>query len=423
MKAWQLLGGCAGMLGVLSSSAGDSPPGLGGDWLGLRSASAAHGIELSAEYTSESATNLGGGERRRLRETGQLSLAATIDAAKLMDIEGGIMQITITGRHGEDLGAAAKLDVLQQVQEVYGRGQTWRLTQLWYEHQIVLPQGALAIKAGRVTVGEDFATFSCEFQNLTFCGAAPGNIVGEYWYNWPISQWGVRLKFKKSSLSLQTAVYEVNEKNLDKTFTIGHFSGGSGVLLPLEAAWSPTLNKRPGTYKLGGWYDTSTADDVLQDHADQPYILSGRPPRQHSGRHGFYTQFQQQLTGLAHEDKAISGWTVFTRYTQADRRTATVDRQLAVGLFLTGPLSSRPQDQLGLALGQTRVNPRAARSRRLDPMDGTRPRSEYAAELFYRIQVTPWLKLSPNLQWIHHPGGQSGAGDITVLGLTLTLVL
>jgi porin len=43
-------------------------------------------------------------------------------------------------------------------------------------------------KAGRMGVGGDFAAFSCDYQNLTFCGADIGNIAGGYIFNWPISQ-------------------------------------------------------------------------------------------------------------------------------------------------------------------------------------------------------------------------------------------
>ena len=53
-------------------------------------------------------------------------------------------------------------------------------------------------KIGRLTVGEDFASFSCDFQNLTFCGSQPGNLVGSYWVNWPTSQWATRLKVNTS---------------------------------------------------------------------------------------------------------------------------------------------------------------------------------------------------------------------------------
>jgi porin len=94
----------------------------------------------------------------------------------------------------------AGLDTLQQVHEVFGRGQTRPLTQFWYDQKFI--DGAVDWKIGRITFGEDFASFSCDFQNLTFCGAQPSNLVGNYIYNWPVSQRATRLKFNPAGLRL-----------------------------------------------------------------------------------------------------------------------------------------------------------------------------------------------------------------------------
>jgi len=115
-------------------------------------------------------------------------------------------------------------------------------------------------------VGEDFSSFSCTFMNLTFCGSQPGNLVGDYWYNWPVSQWMARLKVSHGDLYAQTAVYQVNPRNLKKDF-FGHTKGGTGVLVPGEIGWSPRIGSREliGSYKVGGWYTNVDADDVFLD--------------------------------------------------------------------------------------------------------------------------------------------------------------
>ncbi|MGS1397556.1 carbohydrate porin [Pseudomonas aeruginosa] len=43
--------------------------------------------------------------------------------------------------------------------------------------------------------GEDFNSFPCDFQNLAFCGSQVGNWAGSIWYNWPVSQWALRVKY------------------------------------------------------------------------------------------------------------------------------------------------------------------------------------------------------------------------------------
>ena len=104
--------------------------------------------------------------------------------------------MTITDRNGRNLGADAGIGNNMLIQEVYGRGQTWHMTQFWLNQSFL--DNRVQWKFGRMTVGEDFASFSCDFQNLTFCGSQPGNLVGSYWVNWPTSQWATRLKVNTS---------------------------------------------------------------------------------------------------------------------------------------------------------------------------------------------------------------------------------
>ena len=115
---------------------------------------------------------------------------------KLLGWHGGTFQRTITDRNGRNLGADAGIGNNMLIQEVYGRGQTWHMTQFWLNQAFL--DNRVQWKIGRLTVGEDFASFSCDFQNLTFCGSQPGNLVGSYWVNWPTSQWATRLKVNTS---------------------------------------------------------------------------------------------------------------------------------------------------------------------------------------------------------------------------------
>jgi hypothetical protein len=145
--------------------------------------------------------------------TDQWTFGTTFDLTKLGVVPGGTIQVTWTDRNGSNLSDDAGLGTLQQVQEVFGRGQTLRLTQFWYDQKFI--DGAVDWKIGRITFGEDFASFSCDFQNLTFCGAQPGNLVGNYIYNWPVSQWATRLKFNLQGLGyFQFGVFDANPNYL-----------------------------------------------------------------------------------------------------------------------------------------------------------------------------------------------------------------
>ncbi|MBU2305730.1 MAG: carbohydrate porin [Alphaproteobacteria bacterium] len=372
------------------------------------------GVSLTSGLVSETAWNVSGLGDGAAKEAGQFTLGATADTAQVLGVTGGTLQASVSYRWGEDLGAVTEVRPLQLVQEVYGRGQTWRLTQLWYQ-QVIGASGA-DIKLGRMTVGEDFASFRCAFQNLTFCGSQPGNMVSDYWYNWPVSQWAARGRYKRRGGYLQLGIYEVNPRNLEKHVTLGRLHGATGVMIPIEAGWTPQVDGRPGRYRLGAWYDTSRAADLMLDDKGQLRAVTGATPRDVDGRGGAYFMAEQQVTGAARGADTISGVTLFLNAAQADRRTSRIDRQIYGGAFWRGPLAHRPRDELGFALGATRRNPRL---RVLTPV---RTNTEYVGELFYAVQVNRAVVLQPSLQVIGNPGGAPGK-TAAVLGLKATALL
>ncbi|MEO8835540.1 MAG: carbohydrate porin [Caldimonas sp.] len=401
---------------VAASIESSSPPPIGvtGDWNGIRKHLMNEGVTITSQYQSQPAYNLSGGDRHVLREAGQFDIAAKADLNKLVGLSGGTFKALATWRRGEDLGSASGIDPLEQVQEIYGRGHTWRLTQFWYEQ--VLGEHA-SLKLGRSAPNEDFAAFSCNFMNLSFCSAQPGSLVGSYWYDYPISQWTARLRVTNADGYLQGAAYEVNPKNLENRFTIGYLHGATGVLLPVEAGWMPVLGPAalPGLYKIGAWYSSVDAPDVTAQVGSAPGSSSSGAAQEHSGRYGGWINLEQQVTGMAHDRHALSGITLFLNATLADRRTSFLDQQISIGMFLNHPFASRSKDVLGIGLARTHVNDRVTEAQRLAGNIVVQ-QSEYAGELFYEAHVASWFTLRPDLQYIHHPGGRN-VHDAVVVGL------
>ena len=103
---------------------------------------------------------------------------------------------------------------VSSVQEVFGRGNVTRLTQLWFQQGLF--GGALEYKLGRIPLSDDFATLESRFQNLYLGSGQPGNQAGAVWYNWPVSQWGGRVKVQDGARRyLQLGVFDQNPENLD----------------------------------------------------------------------------------------------------------------------------------------------------------------------------------------------------------------
>ncbi len=427
MRKWiaALVVACA----AAGAAADDVSPNQGmlGDWGGARTRLYREGIDFQLSYFAEPAYNARGGSAHLLRSADQFVAGTTLDLDKLWGWPKARLQATLTNRNGKNLSADAGLDTLMQVQQVYGRGSIVRLTELSYQQTLL--DGALDLKVGRMGVGDDFFPWSCLFMNLSFCGSLPGNVVST-WYNWPVSQWGARVNVNHGDeWQLKVGVFQINPAYLENEngLALGSPAGTIGALIPVEVEWTPKLGaeRLPGTYRVGAWYDTSSQPDVFLAANQQPQVVSpGVPPLIRNGESGFYVSLQQQVTTV--NGDPARGLSLFLNYVHADRDTATISQIVSAGALYTGPFDARPQDVLGVAVGYTQYNPRAADGVSLQNSVGGGPampvpNAEYPVELFYTINVTRWLSLAPVVQYIARPGGVSANKDVVVIGMNFGL--
>lgn len=390
----------------------------------------AQGIDISGGLVNETVVNLTGGTQQTGANAGQASIQALFDMEKLAHITGGTFGITLVGRWGDNLAELADIPALMLLNEVYGRGNIVRLVDFHYSQS--LWDGAADIKVGRLAVGADFGFDRCDFINLTFCGSVPGNIAGNYIYNWPVSQWGGVLKLHLTNdLTFSAAVYDENPTYLSvqaKWALLPSWpSGSEGALIPMELKWTPTLWNLAGTYRIGGWFDTATADNAVTSINGQPALVSGLPYAQDYGRYGFYFSAIQQLTGNASGPTPKQGLWSFFNFTCADPSTSTTLYQVAWGLQHHGTFAGRPDDEIGFAVGTTGINPRLATAQTEANWLGIGPgfvqRNEYVLETYYGFQATGWLNLKGSLQYVIDPGGYSSPinQNAWVLGLRTTV--
>lgn len=384
-------------------------PYLFGDWNGNRTALAEKGVKFNFAYASEIASNSTGGSKETTRYSDQWVLGSDLDLDKLWGWKGSSFNLTITNRNGHNLSDDAHLGTFQQVQEVYGRGQTWRLTNMSFEQKLLNDQ--LSLKFGRLNIGSDFAGFSCDFQNLNFCGSQPGNIVGSYWGNWPVSVWAGVAKYNTSADTyVKVGVYQVNPSYFADNYARhrgmypNNPHGTTGALIPVEAAYMPAIKGLPGSYKVGAWYNTSDTADLLLDQNRAPLGSTSVGALQRDGAYGAYINFQQQVTGVA----GGKGTTVFLNASQADKFTAATDSQIALGAQFKGYFN-RANDVIGVAVGATHGNARRAAVR-----NGG---YEVASEVYYAWTPIPSITIRPNVQFIKHPGGTAQNSDVVVFGL------
>ncbi|MBD1550958.1 porin [Pseudomonas sp. C2L12B] len=404
-----------------------------GDWGGLRRELYDKGYDFTLEYVGEAASNLDGGynDDTTARYSDQLALGVKMDLDKLLGWHGADFRFTVTERSGRNIGndriSDPRAGMFSSPQEVWGRGQTWRLTQLWYRQRFI--DDKLDIKFGRFGPGEDFNSFPCDFQNLAFCGSQVGNWVN-VWYNWPVSQWAARVKWNFTpEFYAQVGAYNQNPSNLEtgNGFKLNG-SGTKGTIFPVEAVWSPKVNGLPGEYRLGYYYSNAKADDVYDGADGQAQALTGGNFKSHGSKHGWWVVAQQQVT--SHHGDNSRGLSLFANATVHDKATNVVDNYQQVGLVYKGLFDGRPKDAIGVGIARIHVNDDARkRAELLNTVSGIddydNPAfvpvqdTEYDAEIYYGVHVTNWLTVRPNLQYIKHPGGVDEVDNALVAGLKL----
>ena len=400
-----------------------------GDWGGERTKLIEQGIDIKADYVGEVGANLHGGYNhdKTARYSDQFGLGVALDLEKLWGWDNTQAKIQLTNRNGENISndrvGDPRAGTLSSSQEVYGRGHMVRLTQLWIQHQFL--EGKLDVKAGYFGEGEDFNTFPCDFQNLAFCGSQVGNWATNIWYNWPVSQAALRVKYNITpELYAQIGAYNQNPSQLEhgNGFKLSG-SGTKGTVLPVELVWSPKVNELPGEYRVGYYKSTAPADDVKVD-----LTSDGQSYRVRDSKHGYWFVVQQQLT--QHNGDPTRGLHVAANATFHDKATNIVDNYQSLMFVYKGPFDARPKDDIGIGAARIHVNDDVKKSAELinasigatdysDPLYSPLRSTEYNYELNYGFHVTNWLTVRPNLQYITHPGGVDKVDNALVAGLKI----
>lgn len=145
-----------------------------------------------------------------------------------------------------------------------------------------------------------------------------------------------------------------------------------------------------GNYRLYAWRNPQA------EHFD------GSEPEQHIG------------WGFSADQRIGDAMTLFGRYGHQVKGNVRFDRALTVGAEVGGSYWNRGGDALGAAAGFLK----SSRAYRDFAAAGS---SERIAELYYRYRIGKQFDLSPSVQYIGHPGGDSAADAVKIFGLRAQL--
>jgi porin len=171
----------------------------------------------------------------------------------------------------------------------------------------------------------------------------------------------------------------------------------------------------PGTYKIGGWFDTAPDPNVNNTQ---------------SWSYGLHFVADQMLYREAHSDVAPvtdskgqqtsaesptnQGLGMFTHLGLSPQNSSFINFYIDGGLTYKGLIPSRDNDVLGVAVAYGHL------SNDRSDNDRSNPRYEILLEATYQIEFASWLSLQPDLQFVIHPSG-TNIPNALVLGARTTL--
>ncbi|MBE7202215.1 MAG: carbohydrate porin [Parafilimonas terrae] len=369
-----------------------------------------HGVTAILNYTGEFATNPSGGRRQGSAYAGQVFFGLDADLGRLAGIDGGSVHAIVTQRHGRSL-TQDYIGFNGSVQEIYGGGQTAHLSSLSYEQKLF--DNRLDIEVGRLLANPNFlaSPFYCNFQNNGICGAPKSifKMTNITW--WPISTWGAHAKaWVTDKVFVHAGVYEVNprDQQADQNGIDWSTRGATGVVIPVEVGYSTNFGNDPlpRNYGIGAVIDQSDYKDPVLDVRGRAALFSGLDSLTRFGRSAVYARFDQMV--WRPDPNGVQGLTLFGVAIAGTGGRQTQDYFLEGGAVLTGTFPGRPYDTLGFGFALEHLSPlglanikaaRASLGLSSRDVDAT----QTILELSYGIQLTPAVRLMPNLQYVIGP--------------------
>lgn len=393
-----------------------------------------NGITTIANYTGEAAGNPYGGIKQGGRYADQISLGVDIDLGKLANLPGTSLHAIGTNRDGHSL-TNDLIGNSVSVQEIYGGGQTYRLTYLSIEQKFA--NDRIDVEVGRLPAQVAFLAnpLYCNFQNNSICGSPELAFADTNFTYYPAPTWGGTLKSKLTdTLFFNIGAYEVAPSSTLRTdHGVDFFAPATGFVVPFELGYATTFanDPLPRHYGVGAIIDRSSYNDAVLDTQGNSFVLSGLPAAQEFGRSAVYERFDQMV--YRPDPDSPRGLTVFALGIEGTGGRQIQNYQAEFGFVDLGPFASRPYDsidafvstQMYSDIGLTNVR----NARRTMGLSTDVATNETFFELNYGIQVSPAVRFTPNLQYIldpdqlRYPDRPKPIADALVIGAKLSVDL
>jgi len=364
-----------------------------GDWFGLRTTLGNAGVHLGATEWAVPTAILMGGAKQGLTYSGELAPYLVVNFGKLIGIHGLIAVVSAGVPQGAYGPTGHYLYNLDDVTFTEGPLGVYLddafLKQALFGHKLTLQAGQFGVDenfdqnpVGSVFLNSDFAYR--EIDGADMPGGGPA---------FPDDSLGARIGVSPSkAFSLQAAIFSGTPTPITSPGGIAS-TFDNGAMIVGEADFC---------YAIGGLGSGQALVGALYNTLSFPNLETGVPL---AGNEVVYAALNQTFW----QGSKGRNLAAFVRgaWAPADRNLIMIDGQ--AGFAWTGPVSARPDDVLGLAFGYDGISSSQVNLIRAQNAAGGTlqpiPDYEMVAELAYQIEITPWWSLTPDLQYIVHPGG------------------
>lgn len=409
------------------------------DFNGARTRLEDRGVEFFGGYTGEVWGNTTGGLKRGTVYTGLLDFGTNLDFEKLVGWKGASFSTTWLWLSGRDASEDLVGNFLT-ISNIAGFN-TLRMLELWFQQNLL--DDRVSIRIGQITADSEFiiSDYGALFINGTFGWPAfTYTNVPEGGPGYPMGAPGVRIALNPVDwFTFQTAIFQgdvfaqdVNRHGfrwrLDRR--LGYF-----FISEAQIRWnhSDASTGMPGQLKLGAWFDTA---DFPAAYGDDSYW----------GNSGYYAVIDQQLYRepdrevpsmmTTADGKTVAGSKSFKEPVTMEPSNqglgwfgrisfAPQDRNFNgfyfdTGLVYTGLIPTRDNDQFGVAFAYAGLTNGAAQT--LFDEGSREVGQEMVLEVSYEAQITPWLNVQPDAQYVIRPGGTGDLGNAFILGGRVSVI-
>lgn len=375
---------------------------------------AQNGLELNIGVTQIYQQNVRGGiskHRRAGRFSGSYDLELSVDLQRLLGMETGSFYMRTEGSWSKSGGIDAS--AVGSTFGVNGDGAARRsmdVTEWWLglffaDETIYLTIGKLNLSGGVGDFGNPIS-----FDDSAYAGDVTEQFLNNALSNnptipFPDNGLGVAINYNPIDFWYISAAIADAQADIRETGFRTTFYNEDYFFYVFETGITPQLDSvngsLQGAYRVGLWNDPQP-----KKHSD-----SNKTFRDDIG---FYLSCDQMLVKENTAPEDSQGLGMFVRYGYASSKRNDITNFWSLGFQYEGLLEGRDDDVVGLGFAQGFFSDAASATYTED--------YESALEVYYNAQVTPWLNISPSIQYIANPNGNRAVSDAVILGIRVQMI-